>query len=75
MCKIHHAAYDANILGIRPDHIVEVRPDILAETDGPMLRHGLQEMHGTRITLPRSRRDHPELSRLDERYAQFRTAA
>jgi putative restriction endonuclease len=75
MCKIHHAAYDANIIGIRPDRVVEVRDDILAEIDGPMLRHGLQEMHGTAIFVPRSRRDRPDPVRLEERYEQFRTAA
>jgi hypothetical protein len=52
MCKIHDAAYDTNIIGIRPDHVVEVRQDVLTEIDGPMLRHGLQEMHGARILLP-----------------------
>ena len=71
MCKIHHAAYDANIVGIRPDHVVEVRNDILTEIDGPMLRHGLQEMHGTRIILPRSREDRPDPDRLEERYTEF----
>jgi len=75
MCKIHHAAYDINILGIRPDHIVEVRGDILAEIDGPMLRHGLQEMHGSRIVVPRSRLDQPDPARLEERYEEFRAAA
>jgi len=75
MCKIHHAAYDANIIGIRPDRVVEVREDILTEIDGPMLRHGLQEMHGSAIILPRSRRDYPDASRLEERYEQFRSAA
>jgi putative restriction endonuclease len=75
MCKIHHAAYDANIIGIRPDRVVEVRDDVLTEIDGPMLRHGLQEMHGSTIFLPRSRRDHPDPTRLDERYEQFRRAA
>lgn len=75
MCKIHHAAYDADIIGIRPDRVVEVRRDVLIEIDGPMLRHGLQEMHGARIVLPRSRRDHPDPDRLDERYTQFRAAA
>jgi putative restriction endonuclease len=75
LCKIHHAAYDANILGIRPDHMVEVREDILREIDGPMLRHGLQEMHGSRLHLPRSRADRPDASRLEERYARFRAAA
>jgi putative restriction endonuclease len=75
MCKIHHAAYDANIIGIRPDRIVEVRDDVLTEVDGPMLRHGLQEMHGSAIYLPRLRRDQPDPSRLEERYEQFRSAA
>jgi putative restriction endonuclease len=75
MCKIHHAAYDANIIGIRPDRVVEVRDDVLVEIDGPMLRHGLQEMHGSAIFLPRSRRDHPDPTRLEERYEQFRAAA
>lgn len=75
MCKIHHAAYDVNIIGIRPDRVVEVRSDILAEIDGPMLRHGLQEMHGSGIFIPRSRRDHPDPRRLEERYEEFRAAA
>ncbi len=29
LCKIHHAAFDQNILGIRPDFVIEVRSDIL----------------------------------------------
>jgi putative restriction endonuclease len=74
MCKIHHAAYDADIIGIRPDRVVEVRHDVLIEIDGPMLRHGLQEMHGATIFLPRSRLDHPDPTRLEERYEQFRAA-
>lgn len=74
MCKIHHVAYDVNIIGIRPDRVVEVRSDVLAEIDGPMLRHGLQEMHGSVIFLPRHLRDHPDPSRLEERYEQFRAA-
>lgn len=75
LCKIHHAAYDSNIIGIRPDRVVEVRRDILVETDGPMLRHGLQEVHGSRLAVPRSRRDRPDPARLEERYEQFRAAA
>lgn len=74
MCKIHHAAYDSNIIGIRPDRVVQVRTDVLTEIDGPMLRHGLQEMHGSEIFLPRHRRDQPDPTRLEERYEQFRAA-
>ncbi len=72
MCKIHHAAYDRNILGVRPDLVVDVRQDILDEIDGPMLRHGLQEMKGLRLTVPSSRRSRPDRMRLEERYEEFR---
>lgn len=75
MCKIHHAAYDSNIIGIRPDGVVQVSDKVLAEIDGPMLRHGIQEMHGSTIFLPRSRSDRPDPGRLEERYDQFRAAA
>lgn len=75
LCKIHHAAYDENILGVRPDFMIEVRTDILEEIDGPMLRHGLQEMHGLMLTLPRSRADRPDPAAIEERYERFRTAS
>jgi putative restriction endonuclease len=74
LCKIHHAAYDRNIVGIRPDLVVEIQPKVLAEVDGPMLRHGLQEMAGTRISVPRATHARPDPERLDERYAEFRAA-
>ncbi|MBK9358459.1 MAG: HNH endonuclease [Bacteroidales bacterium] len=35
LCKIHHAAFDQNILGIDPDYKIKIREDILMETDGP----------------------------------------
>lgn len=72
MCKIHHAAYDRNILGVRPDLVIEIRQDILDEIDGPMLRHGLQEMNGLTVTVPAARRSQPDRGRLEIRYAEFR---
>jgi len=72
LCKIHHAAYDRNILGVRPDLVIEIRHDILDEIDGPMLRHGLQEMNGLLLTVPSARRSQPDRLRLEQRYAQFR---
>src|SRR5579875_643048 len=55
LCKIHHAAYDRDLIGVRPDLVVEVAPRVLEEVDGPMLRHGLQEMAGRRLFVPRQR--------------------
>jgi putative restriction endonuclease len=74
LCKIHHAAYDRNLVGIRPDLVVEIQPSVLAEIDGPMLRHGLQEMKGVRITTPRAPHARPDPNRLEERYEEFRAA-
>jgi putative restriction endonuclease len=71
LCKLHHAAFDQKILGIRPDYVAEIRLDILKEVDGPMLKHGLQEMHGAKIHVPRSARLKPNRRALEERYEQF----
>lgn len=75
LCKIHHAAFDRNILGITPDYRIEIRGDVLDKIDGPMLRHGLQEHHGTTLILPRSKPDHPDRDRLSRRYQEFRDAS
>jgi putative restriction endonuclease len=74
LCKIHHAAFDVNILGVRPDLVVEVRRDVLDEVDGPMLQHGLQEMHGVRVHVPRVAQARPDKEGLEERYEEFRAA-
>ncbi len=71
MCKIHHAAFDADILGVRPDLVVEIRDDILHEIDGPMLRYGLQEMHGSRLLVPRKPELQPDPGYLGRRYSAF----
>jgi putative restriction endonuclease len=75
LCKIHHAAYDANVLGIRPDYVVQIHHRLLAEIDGPMLRHGLQGHHDQSLMrIPTRRADRPDPARLARRYDQFRAA-
>jgi len=75
MCKLHHVGYDRRYFGIRPDYSIEVRRDILEEEDGPMLKHGLQEIHDMRIQVPRSARLKPDPERLEQRYEAFRSSA
>jgi putative restriction endonuclease len=75
LCKIHHAAYDRNILGVTPDLVIKVRQDILAEVDGPMLRHGIQAMADVRLTVPRQRAAQPHRDNLDRRYQEFLNAS
>jgi putative restriction endonuclease len=72
LCTLHHAAFDRRFLGVRPDYVIEVRPDIRAERDGPTLVHALQALHDSRIVLPGSKRLQPDPALLEVRYQQFR---
>jgi putative restriction endonuclease len=74
LCKIHHAAFDVNILGITPDCIIRIRHDVLEERDGPMLQHGLKEMDGEQLQVPRRAELKPNAGYLAERYERFRAA-
>jgi putative restriction endonuclease len=74
LCKLHHAAFDADMLGVRRDLIIEVRGDVLRETDGPMLLHGLQGFNGKTIAVPRQTALRPNPDYLAERYERFRKA-
>jgi putative restriction endonuclease len=74
LCTLHHAAFDRHIFGVRPDLVIEVRKDILEEVDGPMLRHGLQEIAGSTLVVPTSPHLRPRLEFLEERFEIFRKA-
>ena len=71
LCKIHHAAYDQNLLGISPDYRVHIDRELLDEVDSPMLRHGLQDMHGITITPPKRVALQPSRESLAIRFEGF----
>lgn len=71
LCKLHHAAFDAYFISVRPDYLIEVRRDVLLEEDGPMLRHGLQGMHEQRIQLPGRVNRRPNQEFLERRHKRF----
>jgi putative restriction endonuclease len=75
LCRLHHAAFDTNLIGIRPDYVVEVRRDVLEETDGPMLIHGLQGFHLSKLVVPLRETSQPNRSLLEERFARFRASS
>jgi len=74
LCKLHHAAFDKHFLAIRPDYVVEIRRDLLEETDGPMLKHGLQGLHHQAIVLPSRDDQKPDRVALERRYQRFKVA-
>jgi putative restriction endonuclease len=76
LCKLHHAAFDAHFVAIEPEsHRIRVQPRLLREHDGPVLRHGIQELEGTALRLPAREADQPDRLRLQRRWAQFEHAS
>jgi putative restriction endonuclease len=75
LCKLHHAAFDSYFLTVDQDYRIVLRGDVLEEHDGPMLRHGLQELHGARILPPRRVELQPSRELLALRFERFRDAA
>ena len=71
LCKIHHAAFDKKIIGISPNYKVAVSKPILEEVDGPMLKHGIQEMDGIQLSIPKSPGERPNPDFLAIRFKEF----
>ncbi len=75
MCRLGHVSLlDASHI-VSVDLKIAVRRDLLAEIDGPMLRHGLQDMAGVSLTVPTARSARPSRERLELRYREFLDAA
>lgn len=74
LTKIHHAAFDAHLIGIDPDFRVHVSTRLLAQSDGPILQ-AMQGLHGQLIRLPVRPADAPDRNRLAHRFEMFRAAA
>lgn len=74
LSKIHHAAFDAHLIGIDPDYRLHVSDRLLVQKDGPMLE-ALKALNGREIRLPIRPKDRPDRDRLALRYERFRAAA
>ena len=71
LSKIHHAAFDADLIGIDPDHKIHLSTKLLDEDDGPMLEL-LKDCAGKKIHLPSRCQDYPDPARLELRFERFR---
>lgn len=71
LSKIHHAAFDAHLLGIDPDCRIHIAGRLMDQKDGPMLA-ALKGLHHATLHLPSRVRDRPDLDRLAMRFDVFR---
>jgi len=74
LSKIHHAAFDAHLIGIDPNYRLHVSGRLLDQHDGPMLE-ALKQLKGEMLNLPARAKDYPDRDRLALRFEKFRAAA
>lgn len=74
LSKIHHAAFDAHLIGIDPDYRLHVSERLLVQKDGPMLE-ALKRLNGGTIHFPTRDRDRPDQDRLAQRFERFKAVA
>ena len=74
LSKIHHAAFDAHLIGIDPDYRLHVSDRLLDQNDGPMLE-ALKQIDGEALHLPNRVKDRPDRDRLAIRFERFKEVA
>lgn len=74
LSKIHHAAFDAHLIGIDANSRVYVSEKLLALKDGPQLE-ALRQFHGKTLLMPRREIDRPDRDRLALRFEKFKLVA
>ena len=74
LSKIHHAAFDAHLIGVAPDYRVHVSKRLLDLNDGPMLE-ALKHLQGVNLHLPTRLEDRPDRDRLALRFERFLAAS
>jgi putative restriction endonuclease len=74
LSKLHHAAFDAHLIGIDPDYRIHVSRTLLDLNDGPTL-DAIKRLDGQSLKLPLRERDRPDRDRLALRFDAFQKAA
>lgn len=73
LSKIHHSAFDQNLIGVDPDCRIHVSDQLLAQQDGETLA-AIKAVHGSSLLLPSRPEDQPDLDRLAQRFEMYRSA-
>ena len=71
LCHLHHGAFDADLLGVRPDGHIELSRTLRETRDGPTLEHALKAFDGRPLHKPARRDQWPREQFLEERYTRF----
>ena len=71
LSKLHHAAFDANLIGIDPDFRIHISEMLLSMNDGPLFEQGIKAVAGRTLRPPVRAKDLPDRDRLAQRFAMY----
>ena len=70
LSRLHHRAYDADLIGVDPDYRIHLNADLLSTQDGPLLE-SMKQLNNQRISVPRHPKERPSKEALELRYQRF----
>ncbi|MGW5571194.1 HNH endonuclease [Nocardia thailandica] len=72
LCRIHHTAFDRNLIGIAPDSTVHVGAELRrADDEGPIVEYGLKGLHRVKLQPPSHKKFNPSPDKLKARFEDF----
>jgi putative restriction endonuclease len=71
LSRIHHRAYDLNLLGISPDNQIYISDELKQGKDNKFMRDALLEFEGRKLIMPRSEVNRPDRDKLAARFEVF----
>lgn len=71
LSRIHHRAYDLNLLGISPDNQIHISDELKQSKDNKFMRDALLAYEGRKLVLPRTKIHRPDRDKLATRFDIF----
>mgnify|MGYP000076551842 FL=1 len=71
LSKLHHTAYDRQLIGIDADFKIHVSDEVMAESDGPLLEDSIKGLNGKKLIVPAQKALRPNKDHLAERFEAF----
>jgi putative restriction endonuclease len=71
LSRIHHRAYDLNLLGISQDNQIHISDELKQGNDNKFMRDALLEFEGRKLVMPRSAVNRPDKDKLAARFEAF----
>ena len=72
LSHLHHAAYDAHLIGIDPDFRVHIARRLRFLASNAFVKGNFDDLVDRKIALPQKLIDFPRTEALDSRFAQFK---